>query len=260
MKTIYKAVLACCGLISIALVMWFKTPSLGNSNNTSFIVGMTGGYAPFVSTNAQGEYEGFDIDFAHALASQLGKKLELRDLGSMTSLMIALEQGSIDAIIWAISITQERLNKFALIHYQGEKQTTNPVIFWKNPPQSISKFADLKGMTVCVEPSSSQGSILAKYPDIIIMPTEKVDDALLNIKYGKANASLVEPAIAKKFHKKYPTMKIIDMPLDKEEYIQGIGIVIKKNNTMLIKSVTNAVETLKKNRFIKTLETKWGIE
>ena len=41
----------------------------------SLIVGMAAGYAPFVSINPSGQYEGFDIDLAEALAKKMGKKL-----------------------------------------------------------------------------------------------------------------------------------------------------------------------------------------
>jgi ABC-type amino acid transport substrate-binding protein len=53
-------------------------------------VGTTSGYAPYVSLDSQGQYEGFDIDFAKLVAERLNKKLVIKDLGSMPSLMIGL--------------------------------------------------------------------------------------------------------------------------------------------------------------------------
>ena len=54
----------------------------------------------------------------------MGKKLIIKDLGSMTPLFIALENESIDAIIWGLSIIQERLKKVEMIRYQGDTVTT----------------------------------------------------------------------------------------------------------------------------------------
>ncbi len=71
-----------------------------------FIVGTTSAYAPFVSLNEQGDYIGFDIDIATELSQKLNRKLVIKDIGSLPSLMMALKQGKIDAIIWAISITE----------------------------------------------------------------------------------------------------------------------------------------------------------
>ena len=239
--------------------IWLKKSNLLQKDPNVLIVGTAAGYAPFVSINFQGEYEGFDIEVAHALAKQLGKQLILKDLGSMTSLFTALDQGSIDVIMWGISITPDRLKKVAMINYQGDITRSYPLIFWKVIPAGIQKISDMKGKTVCVEPASSQDAVLSKYAFINKFPTEKVDDALLNIQYGKVDAAFVEPAIAQKFKNKYPEIQILDVPLAPEDQVQGIGIVIKQNNTHLITQVQQAVATLKSTGSIAQLEQKWDI-
>jgi ABC-type amino acid transport substrate-binding protein len=227
---------------------------------TTFIVGTAAGYAPFVSLNAQGEYEGFDIDVARALAISLNKKLVIKDLGSMTSLIMALEQGSIDTIMWGMSITQDRLKKFAMIHYQGDSIRSYPLLFWQKIPNNITSLADMKGKTICVEPSSSQSVFLNTYDDINILPVEKIDDALLNIRYGKADAALVDPAIAKKFQAKFSELQSLDIPLDAENQVQGVGIMARKDNISLITHIEQAITSLQCNGTLKDLEKKWGLE
>lgn len=245
-------------LVAIIFVVSQKSPS--ESKGEQLILGTVGGYAPFVSVNPQGEYEGFDVDVAYALAKQMDKKLVLKDLGSMTSLLMALEQGSIDAAIWALSITSKRLEKVAMINYQGEVTKSYPLIFWQKIPTGISSIFDMKGMTVCVEPNSSQGDVLNKYDFLTIKPTEKVDDALLNIQYGKADAAFVEPAIATKFKSKYPEIQILDVALAPEDQVQGIGIAIRKDKADFINQVEKVVAQLKSDGIIQSLEKKWGIE
>src|SRR5438552_12919514 len=120
-------------LTGIAAYLLLTTPKTPRSTN-ELIVGTAAGYAPFVSINPHGDYEGFDIDVANAVAKQMGKKLVLKDLGSMTSLFTALNQGSIDVIIWGLSITQDRLQKVAMIHYQGSPTNSYPLIFWQKIP------------------------------------------------------------------------------------------------------------------------------
>jgi ABC-type amino acid transport substrate-binding protein len=243
-----------------AISSYFIFNTTKDTTNNTLVVGTAAGYAPYVSMNEQGTYEGFDIDFASALATKLNKKLVLKDLGSMTSLMMALEQGSIDTIIWGISITQDRLKKFAMIHYQGQNTTSNPLLFWNQIPPHITDLSSMKGMTVCVEPSSSQSAILSKYNNINIVPTEKVDDALLNVRYGKADAALVDPAIAKKFKTKFPEIKVLNIPLKVEDQVQGVGVVTTKNNSELIASIQKAVAELKSDGTMKNLEKKWNLE
>lgn len=228
-------------------------------DSSQLIVGIAAGYAPFVSMNALGEYEGFDIDVAHALAAQMGKKLVLKDLGSMTSLFLALDQGKIDLIAWGLSITQERLEKVAMIHYQGVPTHTYPLIFWKEIPTGVSGLADMKKKRVCVEPASAQDTIISNYDTINKIATEKVDDALLNIQYGKADAAFVEPAIAQKFKNKYQEIQILDIALTEQDQAQGVGLVVKKNNMMLVNQVEIAVTILKSTGVIEQLEKKWDI-
>ena len=245
-------------VIAIGIYVFLKKTSMSHNTN-QFIVGTAAGYAPFVSINPQGEYEGFDIDVAHALAKQMGKKLVIKDLGSMTALFMALDQGTIDVIMWGLDITQDRLKKVVMVHYQGGITDSYPLIFWKTIPREIRTIADMNNKIVCVEPASAQDTVLSKYTLINKLPTEKVDDALLNIQYNKADAAFVEPAIAKKFKNKYPEIQIMNVPLAPEDHVQGVGIVIKQNKSALINQLQEAVKTLRSTNIITQLEQKWDI-
>ncbi len=245
--------------ILIIAVLFFVTYKKSIPDTTTLTIGTAAGYAPYVSINAQGEYEGFDIDVAKEVAHLLGKTLVLKDLGSMTSLMMALNQGSINAIIWGISITEPRKEKFAMIHYQGAPVTSYPLIFWQQIPQTATDLNSMHGLTICAEPSSSQYDVLKKYPGIIILPTEKVDDALMHIQYGTAIAALVDPAIAAKFKAKFPEIQILNVELPEQEQSQGVGIVIAQQNKTLQEQMQHAVDILKQNNTITKLEAKWGI-
>jgi polar amino acid transport system substrate-binding protein len=234
-----------------------KKNSTKQVRNT-FIVGTATGYAPFVSINEQGDYEGFDIDTAHKLAETMHKKLVLKDLGSMSSLLIALQQGSIDAIIWGMSITPERANNYAMIHYQGQPETSYPLIFWEKIPEEMQSLADMDGKILCAEPASAQYLFLEKHKNIQIMPTEKIDDALSHIRYKKAMAALVDPAIAKKFKEKHPEIQVLAIPLDHDNQVHGMGIMVNKAS-MLVKPIQDSINELKKNGTLQKYEKKWGL-
>ncbi len=246
-------------VLMMSITIYFFVQKSVTKDDTFFVIGTAAGYAPFVSVNSFGEYEGFDIDVAKAVANQLGKKLVIKDLGCMASLFMALDQGMIDVIIWGISITQDRLAKVAMIHYYGTPQIAHPLIFWKTIPANIKTLDDMACKIVCVEPASSHAAVVAKFPKIQTMPTEKIDDALFLIQYGKADAAFVEPAIAQKFKNKYSEIKMVDVPFPVEDQVQGGGIVIKKNNKQLIEKVFQAVEQLKLTGVIAELEQRWEI-
>lgn len=230
-----------------------------DKKRNTIVFGTASGYAPFVSINSDGNYEGFDIDIIHGISSVTGNDVEIRDLGSMAALFEALRNGTIDAIIWGLSIIKKRLESVVMIRYQGEVVRSYPMLFWGKIPDDIRSIDDMRGLAVCVEPHSSQETVLDKYPFIQKISMEKVDDALLFIKTNKAHAAFVEPAIAKKFKVKFPNIIILDVPLSQDDQVHGIGIAIMPHNTKIIELIQSAVTTLTEQGIIESLEKKWQI-
>jgi ABC-type amino acid transport substrate-binding protein len=234
-----------------------------STDNNVLVVGTASGYAPFVSLNSQGEYEGFDIDVATELARRMNKKLVLTDCGSMVPLMLSLQQGSVDLLIWALEINKARLDKMAMIQYQGGNVTTYPFIFWQSIPDTVKSIEDLKNVanaTVCIEPGSSQERFLNKYEFITKKPLEKVVDMIMDLKYGKSLAAMVDPSLLKNLRAKNPELKVLDVPLDENSMSFGNGICVKKENKALIEQVSKVIETMKADGTIARLETKWNLD
>lgn len=226
------------------------------------IIGTASGYAPYVSVDAQGKYEGFDIDFAELLAQKMDRQLVFKDLGSMPSLLLALQQKKIDAVIWAVSITEERCKKMEMIYYQGEKVTQMPFLFWKEIPQAITSIEDLgqnSKYLVSVEAGSWQEGVLKKYPTVRSKQVEKVSDALMEIRYGKSIAAMVDPSLVLKVTSQYPEVKPLFLSLKKEDCSLGNGICLRKDDTTLIEPVQKAVNDLIREGKVRELERKWKI-
>ena len=164
------------GIIVLLLVYgiytYYKKTSI--KNNNTFVVGIASGYAPFVSVNENGEYEGFDIDYAHSLAKEMNKILVLKDLGGMAGLFLALEQNKIDAIMWGLSITRKRLQKVDMIKYYGDETSSYELLFWDFIPNRINNIEDCAGKKIAVEGGSSQSAFLEKYAGINIQEVDKV--------------------------------------------------------------------------------------
>lgn len=224
------------------------------------IVGTTSGYAPYVSLDKNGNYEGFDIDFAEQLSKKLGRKLVLKDCGSMPSLLLALHQKKIDVLIWGISITNERMKKMEMVYYQGEKTTEIPVLFWKKIPQGISSIEDLSKYTVSVEVGSFQESILKRYPTINTKQVEKITDAIMEIRFGKSDAALTDPSLVEILKAQYPDLQVIYLPLKPEEYSLGNGIAINKQQQELVDLVKKATQELITEGKVAELERKWSLK
>lgn len=247
------------------LILFLCTLLLSNSLTAKelvkeFIIGTTSGYAPYVSLNEKGDYVGFDIDFGNQLANKLDRKLVIKDLGSMPSLFLGLKQGKIDAIIWAISITQERQKQVEMIYYQGQTITYLPLLFWKMIPAGVTSIDKMGPQRlISVEAGSFQESFLKTIPGINTKQVDKVMDALMDIKYGKSAATLVDPLLLPTILLQFPEIKVMKVPLPLSEQSYGNGIAINKKDLTLIDEVRKAVEELRQEGKIRELEEKWNL-
>ena len=253
----FSKVLGCCFLFFGSLAAEeIKQPT------ETFTVGTTSGYAPYVSLDNKGQYEGFDIDLAKLVAEKLNKKLVIKDMGSMPSLMIGLKQRKVDAIIWAISITEERQRQMEMVYYQGEKITTMPLLFWGKIPENIKGPEDVKNdpkKIVCVEAGTYQEQVMKAYPGLTLKNVDKITDAVMEIKFGKSLAVAVDNSLVSFLQQQNPELKVLYFPLPSNQQSLGNGICINKNNPELVAQVKKAVEELTKEGKIQDLEKKWNM-
>lgn len=227
------------------------------------VVGTTSGYAPYVSINNEGEYEGFDIDIAKVLADKLGRRLVIKDFGSMPALILAIKQNKADVLIWSISITQERQKQMTMIYYQGEKATSLPLLFWDKIPDNIKNLEDMANnlsAVISVEAGSFQENVLLSVPGLNLKQVDKVSDAILELKYGKSQAVLVDNSQKISYMEKFPKLKSLPINLPESKQSMGNGICLNSNNRDLIAAIQKAVNELFSDGTIANLEAKWKLK
>lgn len=110
-----RAVLSGLGLALLAACG--KKPDAGASGwdrikaSGKLRVGLEGTYPPFNFQDKSGQLAGFEVDFAKALAEQLGVKAEFSP-APFAGLLGSLESGRIDVVINQITITPDRQAKY----------------------------------------------------------------------------------------------------------------------------------------------------
>ena len=255
----FKKIIVACICLGVLLGIFFffrKT----ESKKDVLVVGMMSGWAPFMSINGEGDFEGFDVDVAHEVANRMGKKVVIEDLGSLSSCFIALEQNKVDMILSGLNITQERLNKLNMVPYVGEGTKEYLLVFWKDIPTGISQIQDLKAIKsaiVCIEPGNSTEKYLDQFEYITKRPLSSLADMILDIQYGKSLALFLEPQVVTRLTQTCPEIKYISVPLPPEFQVFGCGIALKKENTSLNDTVASVIQELKQEGILKRLETKW---
>lgn len=246
-------------LIGVACVLVGRTKKSADT----LVVGMMSGWPPFMSINARGEFEGFDVDIAQAIAQKLGKKLEIIDTGSLAPLFVSLEQEKIDLILSGLDITPKRRQELAMIQYTGDMIDTFALVFWEKVPTGITTMQDLctlKNPIVCYEPGSSIDDYIKQFEFIDQKPLSQTSEVILDIKYGKSTAGMLDSRVAAQAARQNPEIKVVQIPLPADYQLYGMGIALKKENTTLKQNVERIITELKQDGTIKKLELLWKLE
>lgn len=251
-------------ILPLVIFVFKSSKTIEPPSSEKLIVGLQSGYPPFEFMNANGEIVGFDVDVAKWIAEKMSKQLVIRDM-EFEGEILSLKQGKIDLIISGMNITPSRLKEIAMVPYHGEAATSLSLIFWKEIPtgvHSLEDIATLPNAAISVESGAIPETYMNRYPHI---PTKSFQGALaplMDVKYGKSVANLVEPDVAEYLQKQHADIKILNVPLSKEDTILGFGIGIKKENQELLQQVQQIIYELKASGKIKQLENKWfkGVE
>ncbi len=250
-------------LIVFASVLGFLvvTPfqSMERHSRHSLVIGLESGYPPFEFRNAQGKLVGFDLDVAEKIAAKLEKKLIIKDM-EFDGEILSLKQGKIDLIISGMNITPSRLKHILMVPYYGEATSTLSLIFWNEIPpdiHSLDDIAKLPNPVISVKSATIPETVLSHYEGIHTKSFLEALSALMDVKYGKSIAQLVEPDVADYLKKQHPEIRLLNVPLKEKESISGFGIGVKKENQELYQQIQDVVFELKASGELKELEDKW---
>ncbi|KHO19239.1 transporter substrate-binding domain-containing protein [Mycolicibacterium setense] len=154
-------------------------------------VGVFADAPPYGVMNSSGEYEGFDIDKARALADSLGARVEFVSATNASRIPM-LETGKADVVIAALTNLDERAQVVALTRpYASEGQL---VVVPADSP--IRSYDDLTGRTVASTRGSVPATILeAEFPQAKPSLFEAVADSIQALRSGKVDALMESTAV-----------------------------------------------------------------
>ncbi|WP_194844376.1 transporter substrate-binding domain-containing protein [Candidatus Clavichlamydia salmonicola] len=243
-------------VLLVSLTIGCTACSQNNKKDKSafLLVGTDPTFPPFESINSKGHTIGFDIDIAEKIATKLNKKLVVRHL-DFDALFFSLMQSKIDLVISAISITEERAKQVNFIPYQGEGIDHLSLVFWKQQPE---RFEEFKGI-VAVQTGTFHEKFLRAVAtkDMRIKSFSSVQELILELKFGKSNAAILEPSVLKLMMLRFPELTASPILLGDEYRVHGYGIAINKNNQKLSHEIEEVINDLKADGSIQILEKKW---
>ncbi|MDE3046846.1 MAG: transporter substrate-binding domain-containing protein [Verrucomicrobiota bacterium] len=249
-----KILLAALSLAALATTMISCNSAQEQKN--SIVLGTHPEFPPYEFIDEKGQVAGFDIDIAEKIAAMMGKKLIIKQM-NFDALILALKSKKIDFLMSGMSITQDRMKEIAMVPYNGEKITEMQLIFWGKVPAGVQSIDYLKSHVVAAQTGTIQESILHHYDDVHHKSLDGIMDLVMDLKYGKSIAALVQPGIGNELKHKYGEIASIPLPLTPENQVLGDGIGIDKNNPEMIAHIESIIETLKENGELEKLQQKW---
>ncbi len=189
----------------------------------------------FVTANGViGEYDGIDMALAKQIGEEIGMEAKIENI-EFDSLLVALQNGQIDAIIAGMTVTEERKEAvdFTTPYYKATQ-----VMIVKEDSE-IAKATDMADKTIAVVQGYT-GETCVKDMGYEYEAFKKGTECVMELVNGKCDVVVIDSATASKYVGDNEGLKIVEDAdaFESEEY----AIAIKKGNTELLEKVNKVVE------------------
>lgn len=154
------------------------------------LVGCDTSFMPFEYLNQEtGEYEGFDIDLWDEIMNELGMEYELQPM-DFNGLIPALQSGSIDAAVAAMTISDERWEKvdFSIPYYDA-----GLLVLVRADEEGIQSVEDLPGKVVATKTGTTSYDYATAIEGVEkVVPFPNIDSAYMELVNQGADAVLFD--------------------------------------------------------------------
>ncbi|HYG86322.1 MAG TPA: lysine/arginine/ornithine ABC transporter substrate-binding protein [Azospirillum sp.] len=235
-------------------------------------IGTEGAYAPWNATDASGKLVGFEIDLANDLCKRM--KVECEFVAQdWDGIIPALQQGKYDAIISAMTITDERQKILAFSIPYGTEPSS--FVTNKNSPlaampktesldvgtapgkKAIEDLAKaLNGKTIGVQTSTTQAAFLEKHlPKVAVRTYDKIDNAGIDMEAGRVDAVIGDRSVVEEIIKNDKSGNIVMFgpSLVRGVLGEGVGVGLRKKDTDLKALFDKAIAEANKDGTIAKL-------
>ncbi len=216
-------------------------------------VGVEGTYPPITYHNEDGDLTGFDVEVAQAIGEKLGVEVQFVE-AEWDSLLASIDSGRIDTVINAVSVTDERKEKY---DFTDPYVSLYRHVIVKGDNDSIKSLEDLDGTKVAENITSEYADELEALGATLV-PIDTLQQAFDLIASGRADFTLLEDIQFGPYLKEHPDADLkIAFTIDGgEEDVDQFAIPTKKD-TDLGAAVNEALNELKEDGTLKELSEKY---
>ena len=224
----------------------------GAAASKTITFGTNAEFPPFeyvTSGGTIGDYDGIDIAIAQKIGQDIGKEATINNM-EFDSLLIALQNGQVDAVIAGMTVTDERKESvdFSVPYY-----TATQVMIVKED-SDIKTAADMADKKIVVIQGYT-GETVVQDMGYSYESFKKGTEAVLELVNGKCDVVVIDSATASKYVKDNEGIKIVEDPsaFEAEEY----AIAVKKGNTELLNQINTSIQKMLDDGTISELSAKY---
>lgn len=220
----------------------------------NLVVGFDPGFPPMGYTNADGEYEGFDLDVAYAVCDIMGVELVLQPI-DWDAKELELNAKNIDCIWNGFTVTPEREEAFTLsMTYMENEQVL--VVRAEDEYQTLADLAGKKlgvqAMSSAVDALNASGAFKDSLSDVAEFDMNTV--LLLDLAAGGVDVALLDVVVAGYYMATEEVdFRVLEETLAAEKYAIGF----RKGEETLKEAVDDALVELAFNGVMAEISTEW---
>ena len=240
----------------LSFVCFFVLNGLAFAEVPKIVVATDASAPPFEALNGSGQIEGFEIDLLNAAAKAGNFTIEFKNVG-WDNIFSGLQAGSFDAIISALTITDERKKTmdFSIPYIKSGE-----VLIVKSDAKEILSLSDLSGKVVTTQSNTVCEAFLNKIKEtnkITAKFSYELDPGIMDTLNGKSAAFLYDYVYAKYFILQMPSYKgriKFAGPLLNEEFY---GVAVKKGNAKVLNLLNEGLKKIIDSGQNKSIEQRW---
>lgn len=230
-----------------------KKDATGETGAETIKFGTNAEFPPFeyvVSEGVIGTYDGIDMAIAKQIAEDNGMEAEMESM-EFDSLLVALQNGQVDAVIAGMTVTEERKEAvdFSVPYYTATQVMIVP------EDSTITCAADMADKKICVVQGYT-GETCVNEMGYEYEAFKKGTEAVMELVNGKCDVVVIDAATAKTYvDDNAGAIKIVE---DKDAFAsEEYAIAVAKGNEELLKKINASIEKMKEDDTIGTIALKY---
>jgi polar amino acid transport system substrate-binding protein len=222
------------------------------------VVGTSPDYPPFESKDANGNFQGFDIDLMNEVAKRIGVTVEWTDM-PFDSLVAAVQTSKLDASASAFNFDEKRAEKvdFTDAYYVAK----DAFMVANGFKDTFSKPEDLAKYKVGAQSGTTQDSWITDnlvkknlLPEGNYFRYDRVDQAAMDVKSGRVDVLMGDNIPLVSLAKSIGGLKVA---YETDVSSGPVMFILPKGETTLKEAINKAIADLKKEGFVDQLAIKW---